>query len=94
MIETVRVNNISHPKYILIRYHNINSIRNIFFSNFCITQNNLDLCSIEETKLDSSFQMISCLLEEIKKPSRLDVSAEKGGLLTKHTISDKTFCKS
>ena len=94
MIETVRVNNICHPKYVLLKYCNINSIRNIFFSDFCVNLNNLDVFSIEETKTVSSFREIPCLLEEIRKPYRLGVSAKKGGLLTKHTTSDKLFCKS
>ena len=55
MIETLRVNKISHPKRVSLGYLNINSIRNRFSSIPCLNENNLDVFAMAETKLYSSF---------------------------------------
>ena len=70
-----------NPKNIIFSYININSIRNKF-ENLCdIVGNNVDVLSIAETKLDSSFPNAQFLLPGFHKPLRLDIIHRSGGLL-------------
>ena len=63
-----------NPKNIIFSYININSIRNKF-ENLCdIVGNNVDVLSIAETKLDSSFPNARFLLPGFHKPLRLDIN--------------------
>ena len=62
-------------------YLNINSVRNKFFSIPHLIDNNIDIFTIAETKLDSSFPDSQFLMPGMRKPFRLDVTSGKGGLL-------------
>ena len=59
----------------------LREIKNKFSDILCSVENNLDVIIISETKLGSSFSDSQFLLERMKKPYRLNVSAKKGGLL-------------
>ena len=69
------------PKNPIISYININSIRNKFelLSDLLIDQ--VDLLAIAETKLDDSFSDSQFVLNGFKKPYRLDITKNSGGLL-------------
>ena len=70
-----------NPKNIIFSYININSIRNKF-ENLCdIVGNNVDILSIAETKLDSSFPNAQFLLPGFHEPVRLDINYRSGGVL-------------
>ena len=62
-------------------YLNINSVRNKFFSIPHLIDSNIDIFTIAETKLDSSFPDSQFLMPGMRKPFRLDVTSRKGGLL-------------
>ena len=47
-----------------------------------LIQNNVDVLTVAETKLDDSFPIDQFLLNGFKRPYRLDVSCNSGGLLT------------
>ena len=69
-----------NPKNILF-YININSFPNKF-ENLCdIVENNLDVLSITETKLDSSFPNVQFLLLGFHDILRLDVNNRSGEIL-------------
>ena len=69
-----------NPKNILF-YIDINSFPNKF-ENLCdIVENNLDVLSIAETKLDSSFPNAQFLLLGIHEILRLDVNNRSGEIL-------------
>jgi len=70
-----------HPNNITIGYLNINSVRNKLD---CLTEylkNSLNILALAETKIDSSFPDSQFLINNMKKPYRLDVTDKKGGLL-------------
>ena len=70
-----------NPKKIIFSVININSIHNTF-QNLCnIVGNNVDVLSISETKLDSSFPNAQFLLPGFHEPLRLDINHRSGGLL-------------
>ena len=70
-----------NPKNIIFSYISINSIRNKF-ENLCdIVGNNVDVISIAEAKLDSSFPNAQFLLPGFHEPLRLDINHRSGGLL-------------
>ena len=72
---------LKNPKYIIFSYININSIRNKF-KNLCdIVGNNVDVLSITETKLGSSFPNAQFLLPGFQQPLKLDINHRSGGLL-------------
>ena len=81
IIKKLKENKLSHPKCVSLGYPNINSVRNKFFSIPHLIDNNIDICTIAETKLDSSFPDSQFLVPGMKKPFRLDVTSRKGGLL-------------
>ena len=63
-----------NPKNIIFSYININSIRNKF-ENLCdMVGDNVDVLSIAETKLDSSFPNAQFLLLAFQEPLRLDIN--------------------
>ena len=84
-----------NSKNIIFSYININTIRNKF-ENLCdIVGNNVDVLSIAETKLDSSFANAQFLLPGFHEPLRLDINHRSGGLLVciKASLPSKTFDK-
>ena len=81
IVKELRNNQLSHPKCVPLAYLNINSIRNKLSSIPHLTDTNLDVFAIAETKLDSSFSESQFLLPGMRKPLQLDVASRKGGLL-------------
>ena len=82
-------------KNIIFSYININSIRNKF-ENLCdLVGNNVDVLSIAETKLDSSFPNAQFLLPAFQEPLGLDINHRSGGLLVYINVSlpSKIFSK-
>ena len=60
---------------------NISSVRNKFDSLVNITNNNIDILMISETKLDSSFPAGPFLIHWFSKPYRFDRNSNRGGIL-------------
>ena len=84
-----------NPKNIIFSYINTNSIRNKF-ENLCdIVGNNVDVLSIAETKLDSSFLNAQFLLPGFHVPVRVDINHRSGGLLVyiKASLPSKILTK-
>ena len=84
-----------NPKNIIFSYININSIRNKF-ENLCdIVGKNVDVLSIAETKLDSSFPNAQFLLPGFHEPLRLDINHRSGELLVyiKASLPSKILTK-
>ena len=84
-----------NPKNIIFSNININSIRNKF-ENLCdIVGNNVDVLSIAETKLDSSFPNAQFLLPGFHEFLRLDINHRSGGLLVyiKASLPSKILTK-
>ena len=84
-----------NPKNIIFSYININSIRNKF-ENLCdMVGNNVDVLSIAETKLDSSFPNAQFLLPAFQEPLRLDINNRSGGILVyiKASLPSKILSK-
>ena len=73
---------LARPNNPVLSYININSIRNKFEFLADFIMNDVDILSIAETKLDESFSLNRFLLHGFKKPYRIDVSGNSGGLLT------------
>ena len=70
-----------NPKDIICSYININSIRNKF-DNLCdLISKNVDILSVAETKLDSSFRNSQFLIPGFHEPMRLDITSKCGGML-------------
>ena len=90
LIKSLRL---SKKKNIIVSYLNINSIRNKFDSIQEMVAQNVDVLCLAETKLDSSFPESQFLLENFKKPYRLDISSFSGGLLlyVKSSIPSRTL---
>ena len=61
-------------------YLNINSTRSKFSSILHLIDNNFNIFSIAETKLDSSLLESQFILPGMRKPFRLEVTSRKGGL--------------
>ena len=84
-----------NPKNIIFSYININSIRNKF-ENLCdIVGNNVDVLSIAETKLDSSFPNEQFLLPGFHETLGLDINHRSARLLVyiEASLSSKIFTK-
>ena len=70
------------PKNVIISYLNINSIRNKLDSLSCMVGDLVDVLTVAESKLDSSFPNLQFSIPNFKSPYRLDITAQSGGLLT------------
>lgn len=71
-----------NPENIILSYININSVRNKLDNLVTFLDGSVDVFSIAETKIDSSFPESQFCLKGFKKPYRLDWSDTSGGLLT------------
>ena len=71
----------SYPKNVIRSYININSIRNQLNSLEILINKTVEVLAISESKLDSSFPNSQFALWVYKKPYRLDLSYNSGGLL-------------
>ena len=65
----------------IVSYLNINSTRNKFESSSSLIRENFDVLVIAETKLDDTFPTSQFRIPGFKKPYRLDISSNAGGLL-------------
>ena len=70
-----------HPNNVSIAYLNINSVRNKFNQLKEYMGNAINILMIAETKLDGTFPDSQFKMPGMKKPYRLDISANSGGLL-------------
>ena len=78
------INTINKSKYLynpILSYININSIRNKFNMLSALLKSDVGILTIAETKIDETFPSNQFLLENFKKPYRLDKSNKSGGLL-------------
>ena len=82
---------IKNPLNISTAYLNIDSIANKFEHFKAMVEENLDIFSIAETKIDSSYPESQFCIPGYRKPYRLDISDNSGGLLVyvKETIPSK-----
>ena len=67
---------------LIVSYLNINSIRSKFESLKVVACNNLDIITIAETKLDSTFTTSQFMIDGFITPFRYDRNKNGGGLLT------------
>ena len=65
----------------MLGYLNINSVRNKLQNLFNIVNDNFDVLSIAETKIDESFTNAQFQIKSYKTPYRLDKSDTSGGIL-------------
>ena len=72
---------LKYPKNVIISYYNINSIRNKFNEIEYLLKGKVDVLTIAESKIDSSFPESQFLMQGYSKPYKLDVSINSGGLL-------------
>ena len=97
ILRKIRVKNVNR---VIIGTLNINSLAPKFESLKEIIGNNIDILTIQETKLDSSFPSAQFLINGYSEPYRLDRDRNGGGvmiyvredipsrLLSKHTFSE------
>ena len=70
------------PEMIIIGHLNINSIRNKFDALSFITDTNIDILLISETKLNDSFLSAQFRLKGFCTPYRIDRNSKGGGFLS------------
>ena len=80
-MDNIKSLRLKYTKNITVGHLNINSIRNKIDNLRDLVKTNLDVLTISETKIDSSFPIKQFFLDGSKKPYRLDVSERSGGLL-------------
>ena len=78
VLKTLKV---KHPDNVSIAYLNINSVRNKLDQLIEYLGNTINILMIAETKLDESFPDSQFKISGMKKPYRLDVTSNSGGLL-------------
>ena len=72
---------LKYPKNITVAYININSVRNKFENFSSLISDKVDILIIAETKIDSSLPTSQFTINGFKKPYRLTVSGNSGGIL-------------
>ena len=77
-LKEVKINNIHDPA---LAYINVNSIRSKHADLFTIVNLNVDILTIAETKLDSSFSVVQFTVNGCSEPYRKDRNANGDGLL-------------
>ena len=70
-----------NPSKLNFAYLNINSVRNKFENLIEIINENVDIFTIAETKLDSSFHTAQFQIKDYYSPFCLDITNKSGGLL-------------
>ena len=78
MLSDLRITNPSNLDFF---YRNINSVRNRFTDFQEITNGNVDIVSIAETKIDASFPFAQFAFEGYHWPYCLSISGKSGGIL-------------
>ena len=74
----MKINDINNPA---LAYINVNSIRNKHADLFAIVNLNVDILTIAETKLDSSFPTAQFTVDGYSEPYHKDRNANRGRLL-------------
>ena len=77
-LRDIKFKNINNP---VLAYINVNSIRNKLSDLFSIIDSNVEIVTIAETKLDSSFPSAQFIVDGYSAPYRKDRNANGGGLL-------------
>ena len=77
-LKEMKINNIHNPA---LAYINVNSIRNKHADLFTIVNLNVDILTMPETKLDSSFPVVQFTVDGYSEPYRKDRYANGGGSL-------------
>ena len=77
IIRKIKLKNMNNPTFVCI---NVNSIRYKHADLFAVINSNIDVLSITETKLDSSFPNAQFLVDEYKEPYRKDRNVHGGGI--------------
>ena len=77
-LRDIKFKNIGNP---ILAYINVNSIRNKHSDFFSIVDCNVEIVTIAETKLDSSFPSAQFIVDGYNAPYRKDRNANGGGLL-------------
>ena len=72
---------LKYPINVIITHLNINSIRNKIDNVRNLIKTNVDILTLSETKLDSSFPEKQFSMAGFRKPYRQDVTARSGGIL-------------
>ena len=72
---------------LILGHLNISSIRNKFEALKFIIDNNIDVLSISETKLNDSFPTVQFLIKGFSAPYRFDRNSKGGGLYIREDIS-------
>ena len=79
--EKIRQLRVQYPKNIIVSDININSVRHKFDNFVHLIKDNVDVLVFAETILDGSFQDAQFSIPGFKKPYRLDISGNSGGML-------------
>ena len=82
---------LKYPQKVIIGYINLNSIRNKFENFSRMIGDKLDVLTVAETKLDSSFPNSQFRLKCFEPSIRLDISKSSRGLLV--YIKENLLCK-
>ena len=77
-LRDIKLKNINNP---ILAYIKVNSIRNKHSDLFSIIDSNVEIVTIAETKLDSSFPSAQFIVNGYSAPYRKDRNANGGGLL-------------
>ena len=80
-ISDIKKLRLKYPTNVIASFININSIRNKLENLSEFVKNNVDVLTIAETKIDSSFTTPSLEIDGYSSPFRLDSSKTSGGLL-------------
>ena len=78
IIHKIKLKNMNNPTFACI---NVNSIQYKYADLLTVINSNIDVLSIAETKLDSSFPNAQFLVDEYKEPYRKDRNVHGEGLL-------------
>ena len=77
-LKAIRLKNVNKP---MIAHLNINSLRNKFEFLISLSEDNLDVLMISETKLDESFPTNQFMINGFSAPFRLDLNDKGGGII-------------
>ena len=77
-LKAIRLKNVNKP---MIAHLNINSLRNKFEFLISLSEDNIDVLMISETKLDESFPTNQFMINGFSAPFRLDLNNKGGGII-------------
>ena len=85
ILKKIRINNVNT---VVTGHVNIDSIKNKFDMLSSMVKDNIDILTVAETKLDSSFPQAQFRMEWYAPPFRYDRNSHGGGILL---LSEKIF---